>query len=279
MKIYLMTDLEGVAGVLNYLDWCTPDGRYYELAKELLTQEANAAIEGFFAGGATQITVADGHGHGGINPVSLDSRVELIRGWPDKWPLLLDKTYNALAFIGQHAMAGSEYAHLPHTGDFNVMSQAINDLQVGEFGRLVLCAGELAVPTIFGSGDQALCREAEALVPGIMTACVKKGTTPRKGDELDYDQYVVFNSSAIHLHPRKSREMIQQAATCAVQKALTKTPPIVSCSPPYQRVTRFRAQGPLPAATSSEAHPSSVIALLNLPYRRNATPQSESDVS
>ena len=45
MKVFLMTDLEAVAGVINFLDWCYPTGRYYDQAKELLTLEANAAIE------------------------------------------------------------------------------------------------------------------------------------------------------------------------------------------------------------------------------------------
>lgn len=37
MKIYIMTDLEGVAGVLDFENWCEPSSRYYEAAKELLT--------------------------------------------------------------------------------------------------------------------------------------------------------------------------------------------------------------------------------------------------
>ena len=54
MKILITTDLEGVAGVMNFEDWCTPGTRYYELAKEFLTLEVNAAAEGFFEGGATR---------------------------------------------------------------------------------------------------------------------------------------------------------------------------------------------------------------------------------
>jgi D-aminopeptidase len=38
MRIYLMTDLEGVAGVLNFVEWCMPESRYYEQAKERLTR-------------------------------------------------------------------------------------------------------------------------------------------------------------------------------------------------------------------------------------------------
>jgi len=93
MKIYIMTDLEGVAGVLDSENWCSPEGRYYELAKELLTLEVNAAVRGFIRGGATEIVVADGHGPGGIHPVLLDSRAMLMRGWPEGFPLGLDRSY------------------------------------------------------------------------------------------------------------------------------------------------------------------------------------------
>jgi len=86
MRIYLMTDLEGVAGVMDRQNYVLFDSRYYELSKELLTEEVNAAIEGFFEAGAGYILVADGHGYGGINQLLLDPRVELIRGFPDPWP-------------------------------------------------------------------------------------------------------------------------------------------------------------------------------------------------
>ncbi len=78
MKLMIMTDMEGVAGMLNFEDWCVPDGRYYDKGKRLLTLEVNAAIEGFFHGGATEIVVVDGHGNGGIDPELLDERAQLM---------------------------------------------------------------------------------------------------------------------------------------------------------------------------------------------------------
>ena len=56
MKILMMTDLEGVAGILNFVAWCTPEGRYYDKAKRLLTQEVNAAAKGFFDGGVEAVS-------------------------------------------------------------------------------------------------------------------------------------------------------------------------------------------------------------------------------
>jgi len=66
MNIYIITEMEGCAGVLNFNDWCEPAGRYYELGKKILTDETNAAVAGFFDGGTSRIVVNDSHGHGGI---------------------------------------------------------------------------------------------------------------------------------------------------------------------------------------------------------------------
>src|SRR5512141_741085 len=157
MHIYLMTDLEGVAGVLNFVDWCTPESRYYELAKELLTREVNAAVEGFLAGGAAGVLVVDGHGAGAINPVLLDPRAELMRGFAMGWPFLLDDGYDAVAWVGQHAKAGTEYAHIAHTQWFNYLDLSVNGVSIGEFGQFAMCASELGIPAIFLSGDRAGC--------------------------------------------------------------------------------------------------------------------------
>ena len=51
MKVYVMTDMEGVAGVVSSTDYCAPESRYYEVGRELTTLETNAAIEGALAAG------------------------------------------------------------------------------------------------------------------------------------------------------------------------------------------------------------------------------------
>ena len=70
MKLLILTDLEGVGGVVrsdqtkiktsaseeNYF--------YYQDGRRLLTGEVNAAVQGALDGGATEIVVWDGHGRG-----------------------------------------------------------------------------------------------------------------------------------------------------------------------------------------------------------------------
>ena len=122
MKIMIMTDMEGVTGVHDYKKCCTADGCYYQTSRRLLTLEVNAAIEGFFAGGATEIIVATGHGYDSLDRELLDERVEMLTGhFQPIWPWGLDESFDALAFVGQHAKAGSDYAHLAHTGSFAVL--------------------------------------------------------------------------------------------------------------------------------------------------------------
>lgn len=277
MRIYIMTDIEGVAGVLNFVEWCTPESRYYELAKELLTCEVNAAIDGFMVAGATDIVVADGHGCGGINPLLLDERVELMRGWPTEWPLLLDDTYDAVAFVGQHAKAGTEYAHLAHTQDWIYLDLRVNGTSIGELGQFAMCSSELGVPVIFCSGDRALCQEAQALLPGIETVAVKRGTTPGRGDELDADSYSKRNTSAVHLHPERARAAIRAGAERAVRRAAQERFGLLPLVPPFELVIHFRARGERPPTIATVRHPSSVSALMNMPLEPQPVSGAHSD--
>ena len=266
MKIYIMTDLEGVAGVLDFENWCTPESRYYETAKELLTLEVNAAVEGFIEGGATEIIVADGHGYGGLDPSLLSPRAMLMRGWPEGYPLGLDTSFEAIAWIGQHAKAGTEYAHLAHTASFHMLDYAINGVSIGEFGQVALCAAELGVRPVFGSGDLAFTKEAEALFPGIETVVVKHGTTPGKGDTCTAEEYGSRNCAAIHFPPERAREMIHEGAREAMNKARHAGHVQVDLQPPYEVAAKYRADATRPVREATFRHPSSISELINLSH-------------
>lgn len=268
-RVYIMTDLEGVAGVLDHDNWCGPDSRYYELGKEFLTLEVNAAIEGFARAGATEFLVADGHGYGAINPKLLDARAQLARNWaPPPYPFGLENGWDFAAWVGQHAMSRTEYAHLPHTGSFSVFETTINGKPVGEFGEMVFCASQLGVRTIFGSGDLAFTKEAQALVPGVETVAVKRGTTPGSGDECDATAYGKRNLAAIHLQPQRARQLICAGAERALRRALADPSfGIVRLNPPLEKVTILRAQSDQPKRIGRATHPDDVIALMNAPMK------------
>jgi len=269
-KIYIMTDMEGVAGVRDAEQWCGPDGRYYDVGRKLLTLEINAAIQGFFAGDAAEVVVSDGHGAGAVDIELLDPRAQLERGWPSGWPgpSLVTGSFDAVAWVGQHAKAGTQYAHLAHTQGWNYVDLSVNGVSIGEFGQLALCASELGVRSIFASGDRAFSEEAQALVPGIETVWVKRGTTPGRGDELTAPPYGRRNTAAIQLQPEKARALVRAGAERAIRRAQTEQFGLIPLKPPFERVGRFRPEkAGQPLLLAKESHPSSVIALMNLPFR------------
>lgn len=272
MKILIISDMEGCAGILNYEDWCVRGGACFERGQRLLTEEINAAVEGFAAGGATEIAVVDGHGQGGLAPEFLDARATLVHGSPGRFlPGVLDRTFDALAFVGQHAKAGTPYSHITHTGWFNFIDYTINGISVGEYGEWALAAGELGVPTIFAAGEEALAREAEALTPGVVTVAVKRGLLPDGLDHLDTNQYRQAKLAAWHLAPARARDLIRAGARKAARKRLRSRRAFrgPALKPPYVREVRLRPNPNIhvPAYSRRDEHPDSIIELINIRIR------------
>ena len=265
-----MTDLEGVAGVLNFAGWCEAHSRYYEKAKALLTREVNAAVEGFLEGGADEILVADGHGWGAIDPELLDTRVLLAAQWDGGFPSLLDESFDYLAFVGQHAKAGTPFAHIAHTGNPSVLDLSVNGISVGEFGQLAFCACEMGVRTIFGSGDRAFALEAQGLFPGIETVEVKRGTTPGSGDDVIAQQYLARSSSAVHRHPATARQRIGAGARRALERAASEDFGLRRIETPYEAECRYRPDADFPYATVSRVSGSSDMAALINQVKRSS---------
>ncbi len=268
MKIYLMTDLEAVAGVVDSINWCYPDGRYFDLAKELLTREANAAVDGFLEAGATEIVVCDGHGWGGIHPHLLHPKAELIIGnlGPVGHTFGLDDSFDAIAWVGQHAMAGTPYNHLAHTGSFPVLEMRANGQLIGEIGSFAYTAAELGVRIIFLSGDQAGCDEVAALVPGIETVTVKWGLNPSDGRTLTTDEARKAHTCARHLSCENARARIHAGARRSLERAVAdpaygKLEPL---APPFEITTQYReGESERAHTTGPRRHPESFIKCLD----------------
>ena len=276
MRIYLMTDLEGVAGVQNFQEWTGPGTPYYPLARQLLTREVSAAVEGFFAGGATSVLVADGHGPGALDIVDLDPRVEFLRGWPQSWPLGLEEGgYDAIAWVGQHAKSRTPCSNMAHTQGCRYLELSINGIAIGELGQLALCASQLGVRSIFAAGELALTHEAEALVPGIETVSVKRGTRPGRGDECTEEEYRQRNGSAIHLHPTRARDLLRAGAERAVRRAVAEDFGIIPLQPPFRRVLTLRATKEEPRQHDIAEHPDDLGALMAMPFSNLRPIESE----
>jgi D-amino peptidase len=118
MKVYVMTDLEGVAGVVSFETQTYPTAKYYEESKKLLTAEVNAAVDAMVECGVEDILIVDGHGPGGIYYPDLHDAAKLLHGRPhgarDVTEAIVAE-YDVLMMIGQHAMAGGATANLNHS--------------------------------------------------------------------------------------------------------------------------------------------------------------------
>ncbi len=177
MRIYVVTDMEGVSGIVRWEQGRvgTPE---YMAALPLLVGEINAAVDGAFAGGATEVLVNDGH-DGGYNLTylyqDLDPRASFLTG-PSRPQMLcgLDDTFDALMIVGAHPMAGTPHGNLAHTQSSNSVSRYwVNGDLTGEIGQSAIIAGHYGVPTVFVSGGQAATAEARDLLGEIETATVK----------------------------------------------------------------------------------------------------------
>lgn len=262
-----MTDMEGVAGVVNSQDFAKPGDRYYEDARELTTLETNAAIEGALEAGATEFLVADGHGHGAINVKLLHPAAKVLTGRPLAYPFGCDATFDAAFTIGQHAKSNADGAHLAHSESFDMDDITLNGRSLGELGINMLFCTYFKVPTIFVAGDDACAEEAKVLVPGIETAVVKWGWKRGPATGLTGDENRLFNGAAVHVSPEHSREIIREGARRAIQRRRE-----IDCfriEPPYEMIFTLRHSETEPAKRA-RVRGEDLIEVLNTPLRFEA---------
>ena len=80
MKVYISVDMEGIAGI-SHPGPTNRSDLQYPAAAALMVGEANAAIDGAFRGGATEVVVNDSHGSmHNLTPIDLDPRARLVQG-------------------------------------------------------------------------------------------------------------------------------------------------------------------------------------------------------
>ena len=247
MKIYIMTDLEGVAGVLSWHDYGAPGHRYYEVGKELTTLETSAAVQGCLDAGATEVVVVDGHGHGAIDQRLLHPEAELLAGRPLGYPFGCNESFVCAMMIGQHAKSNTDGGHLCHTGSFTVEDRTINGVSLGEMGVNMLFCAYFGVPLVLVTGDLAAAEEAKSLVPNIETVSVKVGIRRGSASGLTGEENGKFNGAAIHLHPSRARDLIRRHARIACERRHEIDP--YWLEPPYEHVMTMRPTDTEPAKT------------------------------
>jgi D-amino peptidase len=211
MKVYVVCDLEGVAGIVDFKKQCMEDGAYYQQAIRMATHELNALVDGAIEGGATEVYAWPGHGGfpGGIDVVLLHRECILVMHAGDEGPVGYDDSFDAMMLHGFHGMAGSGgvLSHSFYPFPKNIW---INDLKIGEIALNMAGFGEMGVPTVMVTGDQAAINEARALVPWIEEATVKWAL-----EEIEkLGAWSV--RKVISMSPKKAQDTIRAAAKKAM---------------------------------------------------------------
>jgi D-amino peptidase len=228
MKVFMVTDMEGVAGVVSFTQQSYPDGKYYEMAKKLETAEVNAAVDGLLDAGIVEILVWDGHGAGGISFEDLHPAAKLLHGRPSPpWSRLNEviSQYDVCVMVGQHARAGVATGNQNHTQSSQTVDYyKLNGKPIGEIGQIALYFGAFGLPLIFLSGEEDACHEAADLVDGITTVSVKQG---------------LGRGSAISLSAQEARRRIREGMKQAIEKQRAHPIPPLVWDGPYTLEKRY----------------------------------------
>ena len=213
-RVYISVDMEGISGVSGS-DQTSAGESEYGRARKLMAADANAAIAGAFAGGATDVLVNDSHGgQRNLLPEDLDPRARLISHSFKRHGMMegLDETFDAVIFVGYHAKAQAPRGLFAHTGSGVVRDLRINGASVGEGGMNALLADWYGVPVVLVTGDDTAIDEVRGRVPNVRGVVVKRA----------------INTRAVELKPleRARREIgaAAQAAVAALKGGANGTP-------------------------------------------------------
>jgi D-amino peptidase len=231
LKVFISVDMEGLAGVVAGAD-VSPSGPDYPHFRAIMAGETNAAIEGAFRAGATEVLVRDSHGDKrNLLPADVDPRARLLRGassGPKNMMEGIDSTFDAVVFIGYHAKAGTPSAILEHTSTGNVVDFAINGVSLPEGGYNALTAGLYGVPVVFVAGDRAVVDQVRALLGPIEAVAVKQ--------EIGGD-------AILGMSPKRAQDEIRRGVEQAIRTRSRAR--AYKLAAPYTMVLKVKQERPL----------------------------------
>ena len=207
MKVYISVDMEGIGGISH----STPTERGdsgYPAAVALMVGEANAAIEGAFEAGATEVLVNDSHGQMyNLTPPDLDPRAVLLQG-QKPWSMVAGagpgQGFEVALFVGYHTRAGHPIGTIAHTYSGAPTLTTLQGKPVGEAGINALALGAWGVPVGLVCGDDQLAIETEAGFPWAERVVVKTAVSRR---------------AAASVHPTIAQGRVRAGAKRAVERA------------------------------------------------------------
>ncbi|NPE09926.1 MAG: hypothetical protein GNW80_16725 [Asgard group archaeon] len=214
MRVLIWNDMEGPSGIDDPKMLSDPE---FPKAQKYATDDVNAAIRGVRkAQPKAIIDVFDGHGMGDnllVDELEPDCNY-LGGGWMTTFYEMVSSNklpnYSAVLLLGQHAGEGTKGGFISHTNT-GATQFSVNGQFAGEAPQLAWLFGHFGVPCPLVVGDDAVCREVDALLPGIKSVAVKKSESMTKATSLPLDE---------------AHSLIEQASFEVISQ-LTDYPPFV----------------------------------------------------
>jgi D-amino peptidase len=231
MKVYISVDMEGIGGV-SHSDPTQRGDAGYPAAVALMVGEANAAVDGAFAGGATEVLVNDSHGGMfNLTPEAIDPRAVLLQG-QKPWSMVAgagpDAGFTVALFVGYHTRAGHPTGTISHTYSYAPTLTTLQGKPVGESGLNALALGAWGVPVGLVCGDDELAHETEAWFPWAERVIVKSAVSRR---------------AAASVHPSVARERVRAGAERAVRRAAAGEMQLLDVGRPITLEAEYRNAG------------------------------------
>ena len=206
MKVFISADIEGVNGIVNW-DETDMEKSAYAAFREEMTAEVRAACLGANAGGASEILVKDAHDSArNLIHSQLPENVLLHRGWqgvPCSMMAGLDKSFDAVMYVGYHSPSRSDGNSLSHTMNTSrVHHVKINGVIASEFYINSLYASYLGVPVAFLSGDENLTKLVKKENKNITTVASKTG----------------YHAAVVSKNPKVTWKEIEEGAELGLKK-------------------------------------------------------------
>ncbi len=227
MKLYVSSDMEGVAGVTAWqqVDARTPHPDY-AIFRHYYTQEVRAAIEGAREAGVTDVLVNDAHGPMRnllFEELPTDVRVVFGNRKPHSMAQAADGGFAGAFFLGYHGGAGDANAVLCHTYAPSVVYEVrVNNVPCTEATLNAGLLGYYGVPVLLVTGDRTTVEGLQRQMPWVTGAIVKES---------------IGSFAANSLSPAAARDAIFHAAREAVARAKEAKPYVFA--PPLALEVQF----------------------------------------
>ncbi|MFC9958895.1 M55 family metallopeptidase [Streptomyces nigra] len=176
MKILISADMEGATGVTWPGD-VLPGTPQWERCRGMFTSDVDAAVRGFFDGGADSVLVNEAHwSMRNLLLEQLDERTEMLTGRHKALSMVEGVQHgdvDGIAFIGYHTGAGMEGV-LAHTYLANQITGVwLNDVRASEGLLNAHVVAEYGVPVVLVTGDDLACEDALGYAPEARKVAVK----------------------------------------------------------------------------------------------------------